>query len=173
VIAYGWLAWLLLFLCYEIPAAIAEVIYDRRGTPRAITLSRNVWRWVGLAEGQQWRPYRRLRQAALFVFLQVLAFHLPFGTPGGAWVIATSIPVAGVIAYAVFVEDRRARLQVALRIDASSFTRDCASLLAAIDRVNHAERRRAAKVEALRMSEIARAEADLAEQIRADTKGGQ
>lgn len=109
MIAYGWLAWLALFLLYEVPAAIAEVIYDRRGKPRAITLSRNVWRWVGLSRGQEWRPYRRLRQASVFVFLQALAFHLPFGWPGGAVIAITAIPVGVVIAYAAFVEDRRER----------------------------------------------------------------
>lgn len=109
MIAGGWLIWLALFLAYEIPAAVAEVVYDRRGKPRAITLSRNVWRWVGLARGQEWRPYRRLRQAAVFVFLQALAFHLPFGWPGGAVIALTAIPVGVVIAYAAFVEDRRER----------------------------------------------------------------
>jgi hypothetical protein len=49
---------------------------------------------------------------AMFVFLQCLAFHLSTGVPGGAWIIATSIPVAGVIAYAVFVEDRKLRRAV-------------------------------------------------------------
>ena len=140
MIAYGWLAWLLLFLAYEIPAAIAEVVYARRGQRRAITLSRNVWRWFGVTE---WRPYRTARRGALAAFMLTLSAHFVFASPEAWAIIATGAPVALVIGYAVLVEDRRARLQVALRVDASSFTRDCESLLAAIDRVHHAEHIRA------------------------------
>jgi hypothetical protein len=110
MIAAGWLTWLGLFLAYEVPAAIAEVWYAKvKKRHVAITLSRNTWRWLGLAKGQEWRPCRRWRQAFMFVFLQVLAFHLSFATPSGAWVIATGAPVALILGYAALVEDRRER----------------------------------------------------------------
>lgn len=106
MIAYGWLSWLVLFLLYEVPAAIAEVVYARKGQHRQITLSRNVWRWFGVTE---WRPLRTWRRIALGVFMLTLSCHFVFSVPGGAWIIATGAPVAAVIAYAVFVEDRRER----------------------------------------------------------------
>jgi len=185
VIAYGWLAWLILFLCYEIPAAIAECIYARRGQWRPITLSRNVWRWLGIAKGQEWRPYRRWRQAAVFVFLQVLAFHLAFATPGGAWVIASAIPVAIVIGYAVLVEDRRKGTRVSITVDTSRVEAAIAQaqreldVLIGIERVNaqakleHAEHIRADE-ESERASARARVTGHLRKQFAAHdaAKGG-
>lgn len=110
MIAYGWLAWLLLFLAYEIPAAIAEVVYARRGQRRAITLSRNVWRWFGVTE---WRPYRTARRVVLAAFMLTLTSHFVFAHPEAWAIIATGAPVALVIGYAVLVEDRRVRAALA------------------------------------------------------------
>lgn len=106
MIAYGWLAWLLLFLAYEIPAAIAERVYARRGERRQITLSRNVWRWFGVTE---WRPYRTARRVVLAAFMTTLSAHFVFAWPQALAIIATGAPVALVIGYAVIVEDGRFR----------------------------------------------------------------
>jgi hypothetical protein len=78
-----WVGWLVLFLVYEIVAAVRE-----RGTPQRLTLSRNVWTWFDT------RP----RKVILAVFLLTLTAHLTLGTPGAAAIVLTAIPVVSVIA---------------------------------------------------------------------------
>ena len=78
-----WGGWLLLFLVYEVAAALRE-----RGTDQRLTLSRNVWRWFDKA----------FERMALALFLAVLTAHLTLGWPGGLAVILTGAPVALIIA---------------------------------------------------------------------------
>lgn len=81
-----WVGWLVLFLVYEITAAVAE-----RGTTRRLTLSRNVWAWFDTV----------VEKVVLAVFLLVLTAHLVAGHPGGLAVILTGLPVAAIIAMAL------------------------------------------------------------------------
>jgi hypothetical protein len=157
VIAYGWLAWLLLFLAYEIPAAISEVVYARRGQRRAITLSRNVWRWFGVTE---WRPYRTARRVVLAAFMLTLSSHFVFAQPEAWAIIATGSPVALVIGYAVLVEDRRkGGLAVRLTVDPREFEAALSRAQVALTDVQQAS--------------INVALRDHAEHLRADTRGGE
>lgn len=74
-----WAGWLVLFLVYEVVAAIAK--------PKGDTLSENVWRWFDT-------PFRK---AVLAVFMLTLTSHFVFAWPGGSGVIITGIPVGIVI----------------------------------------------------------------------------
>jgi hypothetical protein len=81
-----WVGWLVLFLVYEIVAAVSE-----RGKPSRLTLSRNVWAWFDT-------PFRKV---VLAVFMLTLTSHLVLRQPGGLAVILTGIPVVLVIGLAV------------------------------------------------------------------------
>jgi len=115
MIALGWMIWVVLFLAYELPAAVAEVYYaKRRGEHREITLSRNVWRWTGRAKGQEWRPFRGLRSFAFAQFgVVVFVGHLAYGWPEGTGVIISGIPVGIVIIRGLYedkLEKKRVRM---------------------------------------------------------------
>jgi hypothetical protein len=81
-----WFGWLVLFLIYEVTAALRE-----RGTDKRLTLSRNVWAWFDKA----------FERMALAIFMAVLTAHLVIGWPGGLAVIVTGIPVAAIIGVSV------------------------------------------------------------------------
>ena len=90
---WAWLAWLLLFLAIELPAAVRE-----RGEPRGKawkTLSRHVWRWF-----PTWP-----RRAVFSSFWLALGAHFVFGA-SALWLL-TAVPLVGVIVYAEFFERPR------------------------------------------------------------------
>lgn len=91
-----WAGWLVLFLVYEIAAAIAK--------PKGDTLSENVWDWFGVRSKRRWSGARR---AVLALFMGVLSCHFVFGEPGGLGVILAGAPVGVVIAYALAFERGR------------------------------------------------------------------
>ena len=93
-----WLGWLVLFLVYELYAAVAPPLGD--------TLSENVWDWFGVRSK---RPYSTLRRLVLAVFMVTLTLHFVFGAPGGGWIMATGAPVAAVVLYATFREGTHVR----------------------------------------------------------------
>lgn len=64
---WAWVAWLIAFLCLEIPAAVSERGDEER---RAKTLSRNVWAWFNT------RPER----AVFLAFWVALGAHFLAGT---------------------------------------------------------------------------------------------
>jgi len=70
---YVWGAWLLLFLIYEVGAALSK----RRGD----TLSENVGDWVGVKKWQRGeRRFSLLRRFILLAFMVSLTAHLVWGT---------------------------------------------------------------------------------------------
>jgi hypothetical protein len=71
---WAWMAWLLVFLCIEIPAAI-----KRKGA----TLSEHVWKWFGIRTKDKGYRWKRLVLAG---FLIALSCHFVLDT--------SSIPVA-------------------------------------------------------------------------------
>ena len=90
---WAWLAWLLLFLAIELPAAVRE-----HGEPSGKawkTLSRHVWRWF-----PTWP-----RRAVLSAFWIALGAHFVFGA-SALWLL-TAVPLVGAIAYAEFFERSR------------------------------------------------------------------
>ena len=89
---WSWIAWLLLFLAIELPAAVRE-----RGTPRGKswkTLSRHVWMWF-----PTWP-----RRAALAVFWTALGAH--FVVDASAVWLLTAVPVVALIVWGEFFERR-------------------------------------------------------------------
>lgn len=73
--AIVWVGWLALFLVYEVYAALSH--------PKGDTFSENVWGWFDTVP----------RKIVLAVFLLTLTSHLVLGTPHGAAIVVTGIPV--------------------------------------------------------------------------------
>lgn len=77
----AWVAWLLVFLAVEIPAAIRK--------PKNDTLSENVWIWFRAP----------LRRVALGIFMLALTSHFVFMWPGGLGLGITALPVVAIIGF--------------------------------------------------------------------------
>ena len=89
---FVWGTWLLLFLCYEVYAAVNK----RKGD----TLSEVVWDWTGRRGVRRFAP---LRRSVLGFFMGVLIGHLVWGAP--VWpVIVTGIALGAVILWGIFKE---------------------------------------------------------------------
>jgi hypothetical protein len=82
-----WLAWLVLFLLYEIPQA--------RDRKPGGTLSETTWAWFGVKAGSV------VRRIILAAFMLSLTVHLVFAT-SVVPVVATALPLIAVIAVSVW-----------------------------------------------------------------------
>ena len=91
-----WGMWLLLFLVYEVGAAISS----RRGD----TLSENVGDWVGVPKWRRReRRFSRFRRLILFGFMVALTLHLVWGVTVGPVVVLGAL-LGFVIAWGIFRE---------------------------------------------------------------------
>lgn len=84
-----WIGWLVLFLVYEVYAALS--------TPKGDTLSEATWRWFGI-KGPKRHPARRVVLAA---FMLALTSHFVLGT-SSAPIIGCGVLMVATIAWSVW-----------------------------------------------------------------------